>query len=410
MVWNKELKRLGVLFLIAAMTGSIIVNLCAAWYCNWIRAEYNDMLMNVFGNVLKAYPEVREEELVEIVNRGENRGLGRDILAGYGLFEEYGSPSSAVQERQLFFLQAGVNVLFMLFCLFSAALTFGYLGKRQQRIRRLTYYMQALDQRKYNLEIEDNQDDELSGLRNELYKLTVLLREQADSAKASRQALADAVTNISHQLKTPLTSVTVLTDNLSDNPDMERDRRQHFLREIMRQVTGMSWLISTMLKMSRLDVGVVELKPVRLNVEGLIREVAGRLELAAEWKNVSFLIEIPDDAVLQADRKWTEEAMLNIVKNAVEYSPVGGTVDISGEDNSVYTQIAVKDHGEGIAEEEREKLFRRFYNGKSSREDSMGIGLALAKEIIERQNGYITVDSRAGEGTLFVIRFLKQGE
>jgi len=213
--------------------------------------------------------------------------------------------------------------------------------------------------------------------------------------------------NISHQLKTPLTSVTVLADNLSDNPDMDRETRQHFLAEITRQITGMSWLITAMLKRARLDADVVELENTRLGVKELVEEVIERLELATEWKNLTISVNISEDAQFMADRKWMSEALMNIVKNALEHSPVGGRVEITGEENEIYTQIFIRDYGKGITEEERKKLFQRFYNGSSVREDSVGIGLALAKEIVEKEGGSIFVDSCPNRGTTFTLRFMK---
>ena len=173
------------------------------------------------------------------------------------------------------------------------------------------------------------------------------------------------------------------------------------------QITGMSWLLTVMMKLSRLDAGVVELQGVRFQLRRFVEEVLGRLEIAAELKQISFSVEIPEGAALYGDRKWTAEALLNLIKNAIEHSPAGSVVKIAAEDNEVYTQISVRDYGAGITREEQDKLFRRFYNGNSAREDSMGIGLALAKEIVEKQGGYLSVDSRTGKGTVFVMRFVK---
>lgn len=246
-----------------------------------------------------------------------------------------------------------------------------------------------------------------AGLRNELYKLTVFLKEKADGAIAQKGMLANAMADISHQLKTPLTSATVLMDNLSENMDMDEETRQRFMREVTRQLTGMSWLITTLLKLSKLDAGMVELERSQTVVAELIEEVLQRLEIAAEWREITFSIDFPEEISLSIDRKWTEEALLNLIKNAIEHSPKGGVVEISGEENEVYTQIAVRDYGEGIQEEERRNLFKRFYQGNSAREDSTGIGLALAKEIVEKQGGYLTVDSHKERGTVFLLRFLK---
>ena len=233
------------------------------------------------------------------------------------------------------------------------------------------------------------------------------IRRAVKTSMEDERLKTELITNVSHDLKTPLTSITVLMDNLSQNEEMEKTTRQRFTAEITRQLAGMSWLITALLKLSRLDAGVVEMHRSRFALNSFVEEVLQRLELAAELRQVSFKVAVPEGAFLCADRKWTGEALMNIVKNAVEYSPAGSCVEISGDDNEVYTQIAVRDHGEGITKEEAEKLFRRFYNRNSAREDSMGIGLALAKEVVEKQNGYISVDSGVGGGSMFILRFLK---
>ena len=406
-VWNRELKKLAVIALCIFGMGILVMNLCIGAYCNRIRAEYHGFLTAVFDNVLEVYPEVDEEGLIQILDRQGDGRHGSDILARYGILAEYTDISFAGQERQLRVLRTGSNLFLALFFGSIAVLGCFYFRKRQNRISGLTDYMKALSRGDYRLEVEDNADDELSGLRNEIYKLTVFLREQAARALEQKCALSDAMADISHQLKTPLTSITVLMDNLSQNEEMEKTTRQRFTAEITRQLAGMSWLITALLKLSRLDAGVVRMEKVRLRAEDLVGEVLQRLELVAEWRDVSFSVKIPEGMALCLDRKWSGEALMNIVKNAVEHSPAGDRVEISGKENEVYAQITVRDHGMGISEEERKKLFRRFYNGNSVREDSMGIGLALAKEIVEKQDGHITVDSREGEGTVFFIRFLK---
>lgn len=406
LVWNRELKKLLLLFLSVFLAAVLLANLCLSIYVIRAREQHNGLLASLFGNVLKAYPEVTEEELIRILNGEDESALGSAVLARYGLLNDYGSASFAVQERQIHFLLVCANFLLLLMLLIWGILLFLYLRKRQQRIYGLTAYMENLNRDNYSLDMEDNEDDELSGLRNEVYKTTVLLREQAGRSTAQKRALADSVANISHQLKTPLTSATILMDNLNENPDMDQVTRQHFMSEITRQLTSMSWLITTMLKISRLDAGVVELERTQLNVRSLVEEALQRLEIAAEWQNVSFSVHIPEDAGMLGDKKWMTEALINIIKNAVEHSPDGGVVEISGEQNDVYTEIDIKDHGTGIGEEERRRLFDRFYNGTSAKEDSTGIGLSLAKEVVERQGGYITIDSVQGGGTAFVLKFI----
>ena len=406
-IWNRELRRRAMAASAVFLFSCFFVNFCVGRYAASVRTEYNERLAGLFGNVMQAYPDIKEEEVIAVLNEPGNRNYGADILARYGVYEDYGASSFAAQERHFLFMTIWANGILILVCLTVGAFILLYLRKRQQEIAHLTDYMIALNRDGYELEMDNNADDELSGLRNEIYKLTVLLKEQAKEAVSQKQVLADTMVNISHQLKTPLTSATVLADNLSDNPDMDRKTRQHFLSEITRQITGMSWLITVMLKMARLDAEVVELENTKLGVKELVDEVIERLELATEWKNLTISVNIPQEAQFMADRKWMSEAVMNIVKNALEHSPVGGRVEITGEENEIYTQISVRDYGKGITEEERKKLFQRFYNGSSMREDSVGIGLALAKEIVEKECGSILVDSCPNHGTTFTLRFMK---
>lgn len=408
MVWNRELKKLLAAFIGLSLAGAVLVNLCMSLYAEGLRKQYYEFLSMMIGNVAAMYPDVAEEDLIRSLNDVGNEEVGRDVLEKYGLFGLGKDTSTRFQERNLTQIWIAVNFLFLLLLFFFGLLFALHLSRRHRRIAGLVDYMETLNRGIYKLELEDNDDDELSGLRNEIYKLTVMLKEQAKLALEQRRALADSVTNISHQLKTPLTSVSVLIDNLSENADMDGTTRRRFLAEITRQIAGMSWLITVMMKLSRLEAGVVELECEHFEVKPFVEEAVQRLEMAAEWKQVSFRVKVAKGTMLAVDRKWTGEALMNLIKNAIEHSPEGGCVEISGEENDIYTQIVVRDHGPGILKEERERLFRRFYNGKTAREDSTGIGLALAKEIVEKQEGSISVDSKAGQGTVFVMRFLKQ--
>lgn len=407
-VWNRELKRLALGLGIIFLSSILIVNVLIWFYGNHMKMKYNELLATIFGNIVSYYPNVPEEELIQVLNTHtrENFDAGTVILARYGVFQDYGSESFMIQEKGIHFLYGSITCFTIIVFIIMFFLLLRYFAKRQKKISQLKDYMWALNHDNYRLELEDNADDELSGLRNEIYKLTVLLKEQAKKAVEQKRVLADSMANISHQLKTPLTSVVILTNNLSENMEMDVLTRQRFLSEITRQLTDMSWLITAMLKLSRVDAGVVEFRQQLCKITMVIDEVIQKLEIAAEWKDISILTDIPESAVFFVDKKWMVEALMNIVKNAIEHSSPGSSVELTGEENEVYTQIVIRDYGEGITEEEREKLFQRFYNGASAREDSIGIGLSLAKEIIEKQGGYISVDSQIGKGTVFRIRFV----
>ena len=403
--WNEELKKVLLCLCIFVALSLVLLNLGLGIFRNQMRRDYTTLAAGVLENVLRLYPQVSEEELLQLLDQPKTTGEGEALLARYGIFTEYGSRTLEGKEKRLHFFVLGMNLFLAGILALGAGGILIYLRRRQQRIRELQHYMERLSRGDYCLELEENGDDELSGLRNEIYRLTVLLKESAALEQRRRRALADSVADISHQLKTPLTSMTILMDNLLADQEMDKITRHHFLSEVSRQLTGMSWLIATMLKLSRLEV--VELGREPVEAARLGEECAARLQTAAEWRDVSLEMRLQPGASLTADEKWTLEALCNIVKNAIEHSPGGSRVQIETAENEIYTEIRVTDSGTGISREERQKLFQRFYRGGNAAEDSVGIGLALAKEVVEQQHGHIQVDSEEGKGTVFSLKFMK---
>ncbi len=404
-LWNGEVKRLVFSFVFILAAAVLAGNLGVNAYKDSQRRESNAFFATVLGNVAVLYPDVDETRLIRQLNDSSNQETGERLMAQYGIF--MGDRSFAGLERQLTLLQTGANIFIVFFAAGMGLLLFLNLFRRHEKVQSLTAYMEALNRDSYSLRIEDNDDDELSSLRNEIYKLTVLLKEQAGRAADQKKALADSVANISHQLKTPLTSIRVLVDNLTENADMDEGIRRRFMGEVSRQLSGMSWLVDTMLKLSRLEAGVVVLNRQKCFMEELMGTVLQKLETVAELAEVTICTELQKGVFLWIDKNWTVEALVNILKNAMEHSPAGGRIEVYGADNDVYAELRITDHGTGITEEEKQRLFERFYRGNTAGEDSTGIGLALSKEIVERQNGHISVDSELQRGTVFSIKFLK---
>lgn len=396
----------------ACLTGVLLLGILVCVvvinkYCDVMNQEFNLAVSSMLGSMKEAYPEADEEELIAALNSDTDSRVGDALLGKYGIFPgESGSSFSSMRKKEeqflALFVTAGILTAVGVFLTL-----FVYLMHRQREIGQLCNYVDEVSRGDFRLDISGNRDSELSSLKNELYKLTVLMREQTKTAIDNRKALADAVADISHQLKTPLTSVTVLVDNLLENQHMEPSVRSRFLQEISSQLSGVSWLIATLLKLSRLDAGVVELEHSPLSVRTLGEKVYQKLELLAEWRQVELKFQIPEEIWIWGDDQWLTEALLNLVKNAVEHSDAGGEVLVTAQENDVYTLVTVQDQGEGISAEEQKHLFERFYRGRSAGADSVGIGLALSKEIITRQDGYITVESCEEKGTTFFIKFIK---
>ena len=407
LVWNKKLKKLSIILAASSLLMLLFCNLALVGFRAGLNREYNMSLASLVGSVMEEYPDAQMDNLISMLNGKDNAERGEMLLRQYGIFIENENSAFTTQTKRMTALQWEMNLIFLALTALLVGTVLIYLSRRQAHILKICNYMEELVRGNYGLDIQDNSDDELSGLKNEVYKLTVFFREQAERASANRRALADSVADISHQLKTPLTSVIVLFDNLSDSENMDDDTRHRFLEEISSQISDVTWLVTTLLKLSRLDAGVVELEEKPLQLETLAEDICDRLELNAEWRQVELCKEIPGQIIVKGDKKWLKEALLNVVKNAVEHSNVGGKVILAAEENDVYTQLTVQNWGEVIPEEEQKHLFERFYRGSTAGKESVGIGLALAKEILVRHNGYITVESGREQGTIFCIKFIK---
>ena len=291
-------------------------------------------------------------------------------------------------------------------CLLFSALSVGYALWRSREIERLAEYLRRIAEGDYALDVRDNREGELSILKSEIYKMTVMLSEYNEKLQAEKTAQADAMADISHQLRTPLTSMLVMADLLRDER-LPKEKREEFLRVIRRQLERIQWLTSTLLKMAQLDAGVAVLRQEPVELQRMIHEAFAPLLVPSEVKGQQLLAQGAEGITLSCDRRWTVEALVNILKNCVEHTGVGGTIQALCTDNPIYTEICICDNGEGIDKADLPHIFQRFYRGKQPGEDSVGIGLAMAKAVIARQGGTIGVTSEKGKGTRFQIRFYK---
>lgn len=272
---------------------------------------------------------------------------------------------------------------------------------RYRQIAALSAYLSGVYGGGRALDIRDNTEGELSVLKNDLYKITVTLQEQADQLAKDKGFLADALGDISHQLKTPLTSALVMTDLLAD-PTLPDDRRKDFLDRLTRQLERIRWLVGALLKISRLDAGAVTLQKAPVKLSDLIRKALEPLGIAMELQGVRCDVTCPEAARWVGDEAWTVQALQNILKNCVEQMPKGGVLRVRAESDPLACRITVEDTGGGIDPDDLPHLFERFYRGKSAGSESVGIGLALAQAIVTEQGGRITAENH-GPGARFTL-------
>lgn len=307
---------------------------------------------------------------------------------------------SLVLSAVCFFFGAFPGTICLLGCCSVIVIFTVYTKGRFKKISELNDYLSAVCSGKLDLDIPDNSEGELSILKNNLYKIITILRYQNEKLKNDKLYLADSMTDISHQLKTPLTSMMVMTDIIKDEQSAEK--RKDFVDIIQTQLGKMRWLIQNLLKLSKLDADTVELTSEKISAFSLVEESIKPFLLAFDVRDIS-LTKIGEDFYLCGDSGWLCEAFSNIIKNDLEHTPCGGKLTISFSKTALYGLISITDNGCGIDEEDLKHIFERFYRGKNSSPDSVGIGLALSKSIIEKSGGKVEVESRVGKGTTFKI-------
>ena len=412
----KSLLLIGVVLVVSVVTYISWIS----WYTHKYKNMENTYIRCIMENVINQYPDLDMEEIAIILNKSyselESSTTSEEfdsILRKNGITDNtfYIKDMSDIRNVNIIVSTSIIGVMSVLFIICFCM----YLRRRKKDIFELQDYMDKISRGNYELEINDNSEDELSSLKNSLYKIMVYMKEQADSARIKKVMLAQSVSDISHQLKTPLTSTQVLLDNLNDNPDMDYSTRKKFIYEALNQVNGMSWMIVSMLKLSRIDAGVVEFNNENFSINKIIEEAVGNLEVIAEIKNVNIEKNIDNrnedelnksDIYIKGDYNWNREALQNIIKNAIEHSNDKGTVKINITDNDVYTAVYITNRGEKLSDKQQKQIFERYYSEAKYEDNSMGIGLPLAKAVIEKQGGYISVESD-DEETVFIVKYIK---
>lgn len=293
-----------------------------------------------------------------------------------------------------------------LLCLFLISAFLIFTSQRYKRIESLTETINEILHGNDSINIKSYNEGELSILENEVQKMLVRLRDQKDILQKERAYLADSIADISHQLRTPLTSINLILSLLSSG-DISEERRSELMRELSSLITKTEYLVSVLLKISKIDAGTVQFEKKEINLYELIKKSAEPVLIPMDIKNQSLVIDV-GDIKFTGDFGWNLEAFGNILKNCAEHTPEGGTLTVRGEDTPIFTEITVEDTGNGFDEEDLPHIFERFYKGKNSNKDSFGIGLNLAKTIVARQNGTIKAENSNSGGAKFTVRFYKQ--
>lgn len=381
----------------------ILFNLCSSFY---IHNQYKKEIINNNAKIIAniADNDKLENKIIEaLLKNNQNIDKGIKILEKYDL-SNYKNIDELKSVKKLEKKLITINMSFsFIIIIFYTIFLIKYNQNTKKEALLMQKYMDNILIDNYNIDFNTYDDNVLSSLKDDIYKMTIKLKNMADNSNKEKKYLATTLSDISHQLKTPLTSLFVFNEILKQD-NLDSKTRKEILEKSEKQLERIKWLITSLLKMSQLDSGSIILQKDKVNLQKLINESCELFLISLDLKNVKLQINIDKKAFIICDKNWTIEAISNIVKNALEHVKENGTITIQSITNPIYLKLEIIDDGEGIKSEEINHIFERFYHGNKNK-DSIGIGLNMSKMIIEKQKGHIEVESKLNKGTKFSIYF-----
>ena len=337
----------------------------------------------------------------------EQKNVSEQVLIKYNVLNLDESLALEEINNQLFsYLYIATGTIFVILFLVIAYFLFA-LNRNEKEIKNMRVYIDEIAKTDYKIDIENMSESEMSNLKNEIYKIVLELKEKSENLAKDRETLSNYLSDISHQIRTPLMAISSMVDAIIANEDKLDENIRKFIYEISRQLDQINWLVDNLLKMAQLDTKTVDFNKEDTNIRNLIEKIEKNMSIFLELKNQKLAINIDENIHALIDSKWMTEAIENIIKNCIEHSAENSKIQISAIQNPLFVQIEIKDNGSGISEEDLPRIFDKFYKGKGASNNSFGIGLSLAKSIIESQNGEIEVESEVSKGSTFRIKLYK---
>lgn len=365
--------------------------------------NFNNKIFAIINVIKKGYPKITDKEIIKIINN--------DTLKTNDFFNKYGidvnNKSILIKNDRDYHKFLAINLSFLTITVVILLIIYiRYNYKKEKDIKDIIKCIEQINKKNYEIQIDSISEDELSILKNEIYKTTIMLKEAAENSSKDKLNLKKSLEDISHQLKTPLTSILVMLDNIIEDSNMEEKIRNDFIVDIKRNVLNINFLVQSLLKLSKFDANTIHFVKQENDLKTIVEESIKNVSTLCDLRNINIKLNIKENSKIICDDKWQIEALTNIIKNAIEHSKNNSNIIINIENNNVYSMIEVIDFGEGIAKKDIKHIFERFYKCKNTKTDSIGIGLALAKTIIEEDKGTISVESNKLE-TKFIIKYYK---
>lgn len=367
---------------------------------NIYKEKYNMFVNNIISVIKEKYPDISNKNIIDILNNKTNLNYLNEY--GIDVDDEFALISMHKENKKILIIN---NVILGSFILVLSIILIINKNYENNKLEEIIHLIEEINKKNYNLNIKGTDETMISKLKNEMYKTVVMLKNDADNSLKDKLIIKTYLEDISHQLKTPLTVINISLDNLIDNPNMDEKNRNEFISKISKEVTNINNLIQNLLKLSKFDVNVINFVNKSVSIKEFINKSIDKISLIADLKNINIKVNILNDFNLNIDLNWQIDALSNIVKNAIEHSNENDIVYINCNDNKIYSKIEIINNGI-INDKDLNKIFDRFYTNKKGYSESVGIGLSLAKNIIEKNNGKIDVYSKDGK-TIFTIKYYK---
>ena len=393
-------KKTIILFIVIILIYVFSFNMVYLYQENIYKEKYNMFVNNIISVIKEKYPDISNKNIIDILNNKTNLNYLNEY--GIDVDDEFALISMHKENKKILIIN---NVILGLFILVLSIILIINKNYENNKLEEIIHLIEEINKKNYNLNIKGTDETMISKLKNEMYKTVVMLKNDADNSLKDKLIIKTYLEDISHQLKTPLTVINISLDNLIDNPNMDEKNRNEFISKISKEVTNINNLIQNLLKLSKFDVNVINFVNKSVSIKELLNKSIDKISLIADLKNINIKVNILNDLNLNIDLNWQIEALSNIVKNAIEHSNENDMVYINCNDNKIYSKIEIINNGI-INDKDLNKIFDRFYTNKKGYSESVGIGLSLAKNIIEKNNGKIDVYSKDGK-TIFTIKYYK---
>ena len=397
-----ELKKYIKLTILISIMFLIITPIINTYEYKKYNQNFNNKIEEIIYILKTKYPLLSENEIITILNQESKEtftfkkyGLNTDkeaiLIDNYKTYNKF------------LLINTAITITFLIII---TTVFFIYNRKKEKNINEIIEYIKQINKRNYELKIDSISEDELSILKNEIYKTTIMLKEIAENSKNDKQNLKKCLEDISHQIRTPLTSIIIMLDNIIEDQKMNEKTKNNFIREIKRNILNINFLVENLLKLSKFDSNTIHFIKENNKLSNILKEAIKNVSTLCDLKDIKIIINGDDESTIYSDFKWEVEALTNILKNSIEHTKDKKEILVDYNTNNVYSIIKIKDYGVGIAHDDLKHIFERFYKGKNSSPDSIGIGLSLAKAIINEDNGIISVESNSN-GTTFIIKYYK---